>query len=156
LSSTKCSLCGAAVPLHSQCRDRFDLCMALEFKNFAAFGAVHHLTVPCYMLQHNAYSRIAWLEARKMIARFIREGITPAVIRKENRLMVDGGHRTWSINKVEKLSEFDAIIWSRSLADVRTDDPGTYCSDVRLWAGSILEDTESLILKLDALEYQRS
>jgi hypothetical protein len=108
------------------------------------------------MLQHNAYSRIAWLEARQMIARFIREGITPAAIRKENHLMVDGGHRTWSINKGEKLSEFDAIIWSRSLADVRMDDPGTYCSDVRLWAGSILEDTESLILKLDALEYQRS
>ncbi len=62
--------------------------------------------------------------------------------------MVDDGHRNWSITKGIKLAEFDTIVWSRTLADVRTDDPETYCSDVSLWAGSILEDTESLILKL--------
>jgi hypothetical protein len=45
--------------------------MALEYENPSAYGAVHHLTVACYMLQHNAYSRDVWLEARKMLAQFI-------------------------------------------------------------------------------------
>jgi len=140
----KCPQCGAEYTSDEGCRDRFDLCMALEYENPTAWGSVHHLTVACYMLQHNAYSREVWLEARKMLAQFIQGGITPSDVRKRNRSRFDSAHRAWSVTKGPKLAEFDAIVWSRTIADVRLDDPETYCSDVRLWAISVLRDTESL------------
>ncbi len=144
----KCPQCGGEFPSEEQCRDRFDLCMAMEFENPTAYGAVHHLTVACYMLQHNAYSRDVWLEVRKMIAQFTQEGGTPAEMRKQNRSRFDSGHRNWSVTKGAKLSEFDAIVWSRTIADVRLDNPETYCADVELWATSILANTQTLIQEL--------
>jgi len=123
--------------------------MALEYENPTAWGAVHHLTVACYMLQHNAYARQVWLEAREMLAQFIQGGVTPAAMRVRNRSRLDSGHRAWSVTKGAKLSEFDTIDWSRTIAGVRLDAPTTYCADVRLWAISILRDTETLMQKLD-------
>lgn len=146
--SQKCPQCGGEFPPDEQCRDRFDLCLAMEFENPTTYGAVHHLTVACYMLQHNAYSRDAWLEARKMIAQFTQEGITPAEMRKQNRSRFDSGQRTWRVPKGAKLSEFDAIVWSRTIADVRLDNPVIYCADVELWASSVLADTQILVQAL--------
>ncbi len=60
--------------------------MALEYENPIAWGAVHHLTVTCYMLQHNAYSGDVWLEARKMLAQFIQEGHFEAHLRRMRRV----------------------------------------------------------------------
>ena len=147
--SQNCPQCGAEFPSDEQCHDRFDLCLALEFENPTTLGAVHHLTVLCYMLQHNVYSRDVWLEARKMMAQFIQAGITPAEIWKQNRSRFDSGHRTWHVTKGAKLSEFDTIVWSRTIADVRLDNPETYCADVKLWAKSVLTDTKMLMQALN-------
>jgi hypothetical protein len=143
--SQKCPLCGGEFSSVEQCRERFDLCMALEYENPAAYGAVHHLSVPCYMLQHNAYSAEVWPEARNILARFIRDGMTPVQIRRQNRSRLDSRHRSWSITKGAKLPEFDSIVWTRTIADVRLDDPETYCKDVIVWAERVLADTEGLI-----------
>ena len=143
-----CPLCGAEFPSGEQCRDRFDLCLALEFENPAAFGSVHHLTVVCYMLQHNAYSRDAWLEGRKMLAQFVREEATPAEMRKQGRSKLNSQRRTGSVTRCEKLPNFEAITWSCTIADIRRDDPQTYCADVNLWARSVLRDTETLMQAL--------
>jgi hypothetical protein len=148
--SQQCPQCGAEFPSDEQCHGRFDLCLAMEFENPGTFGAAHFLTVACYMLQHNAYSRDAWLEAREMIAQFIQDGVTPTEMRKQNRSRLDSRHRRWSIIKGTELSEFDTIVWTRTIADVRLDDPETYCADVRLWAASILADTELLLRKIGA------
>ena len=145
--SLKCPLCGGKFISVEQCRERFDLCMAMEYENPAAYGAIHHLSVACYMLQHNAYSREGWLEARNMVARFIRDGMTPVHIRRQNRSRFDSGHRKWSVTKGAKLPEFDDIAWSHTIADVRLDNPENYCADVQIWAKSILADTKTLIQK---------
>ena len=147
--SQKCPQCGAEFPSDELCRDRFDLCLAREFENPTTFGAVHHLTVACYMLQHNAYSREVWLEARNMIAQFIRAGVTPAEKRQQNRPRFDSGRRVWSVTKGAKLSEFDTIAWSRTIASLRLDDPESYCAGVKLWATCILADTEPLMRALN-------
>jgi hypothetical protein len=139
----KCPLCGGEFPADEQCRDRFDLFLAVEFENPTTFGAVHHLTVPCYMLQHNGYSREGWLEARKMVTLFVEEAVTPAEMRKRNRARLNSRQRDWSITKGPKLAEFDMIAWSRTIADVRLDDPQTYCADVERWAESVLADAEA-------------
>jgi hypothetical protein len=143
--SLKCPLCGGEFTSVEQCRERFDLCMALEYENPAAYGAVHHLSVACYMLEHNAYSAEVWQEARNMLAGFIRDGITPEQVRRQNRSRFDSRHRSWSVTTGAKLPEFDSIVWSRTIADVRLDDPETYCKDVILWAEAVLADTESLV-----------
>jgi hypothetical protein len=96
------------------------------------------------MLQHNAYSREAWVEARKMVAQCIQDGVTPAEIREMNRSKFDRGRRKWSVTKGAKLAEFDTIVWSRTIADVRLDDPEVYCADVKLWAMSVLSDSQSV------------
>lgn len=147
--SWKCPQCGAEFLADERCRDRFDLCLAREFENPTTFGAVHHLTVACYMLQHNAYTRGAWLEARTMVAQFIREGITPAGMRRRNRPRFDSRRRPWSVTKGAKLPEFGAITWSRTIASVRLQDAETYCADVKLWAFSVLEDTGPLMQALN-------
>ncbi len=154
--SVKCLQCGAVIPQGGQCRDFFDLCLAYEYENPTTFVAVHHLTVACYMLQHNAYSRNAWLEAREMVAQFVQQDVVPADMRKQNRQRFAGGQRKWSITKGEKLSEFDTIIWSATIADIRLDSPEIYCADVRHWAISVLEDTATLIGKLNSESEQGS
>jgi len=144
----KCSWCGADLIDHEPCQQRFERCMAMEFENPATFGSVHHLTVTCYMLQHNAYTRHAWLEARKMIAQFIQEGIAPAELRMRNQTRLDGKQRNWSVTRGAKLVEFNEIAWTRTIADICLDNPDIYCVGVKLWAASVFADTEALIQKL--------
>jgi hypothetical protein len=140
-----CLKCDAELADGEDCRGRFDLCLALEYENPSAYGAVHHLTVTCYMLQHNAYSHQAWLEARTMLDWFVRQGVEPAEFRKQNRDHVDSGRRKWSITNGPRFPQFDRISWTRTIADVRLDNPDNYCADMRLWAASVLEDTEPWI-----------
>lgn len=139
-----CHQCGATYPTDESCQDRFYLCLALEYENPAAFGAVHHLTVTCFMLQHNAYARNGWLEARNILAQFVHSGVEPAQIRRQLHSQRNSRHRAWSVTKGTKLAELDTILWTRTIADVRFDDPAIYCADVTQWAMSILADTEPL------------
>jgi hypothetical protein len=120
------------------------LCLAKEFENPTTYGAVHHLTVACYMLQHNAYSRDGWLGTRHLLVQFIQEGKTPAEVRYENRHKLDSGPRKWRVTKGAKIST-DGLVWTHTIADVRLDNPDAYCADIELWAKSVLADTEKLV-----------
>lgn len=152
---TICQLCGANISAGESCRERFERCLALEYEHPDAFGAVHHLLVAGYMLQHNAYSREVWLEARRMLERFIQEGVLPTEVRAENRGRYNSKHRTWHVTRGPRLAEFDQITWSFTLLDVRLDDAEIYCADVRRWAVSILEDTAGLMHSLGRRSFQR-
>ena len=142
-----CPLCRAEYPSGESCQERFDLCLALEFENPGTYGAVHHLTVICYMLQHNRYSREGWQQSRALLAEFVDQGRMPDQVRREFRKPFDNKQRTWSFTQGDRLAEFGRIIWTRTIADLHTDDPVQYCTDVRDWAKSILADTEFLFLK---------
>ncbi len=148
--TTKCPECGAELAPGKDCEDFFNLCLAHEYENPVSYGRVHHLTVACYMLQHNAYSREGWLAARDLVAQSLQHGMTPAELLKEKRSSVDSGSRKWSITRGKKIPGFDRIVWTRTIAAVRLDDPETYCADVKLWAASVLADTESRIRELEA------
>ena len=137
-----CPQCGAIYPSGETCQEHFEACLALEYEHPQAYGSVHMLTVACYMLQHNLYSRRGWLETRQMVAQTIRLGTTSAEIRNEYQRKLDSGQRKWSVNKGEKLAEFDAIRWARTIADLRLDSPARYVADVKRWAECVLEDTE--------------
>lgn len=58
---TTCPLCGAVYPANETLLDRFHRCLVLEYEQPHAYGAVHHLLVLCYAVQHRGYSTEGWL-----------------------------------------------------------------------------------------------
>lgn len=132
--TTKCPQCGAPLASGETCRDRFDATQLKELEHPASYYTVHHLSIPCYMLQHNLYSRKGWLATRQLLQRFIHEDLTLAEARREMQSMLDGGQRAWSLTWGAKLSQVDDVVWTRTIADVRLDTAEHYCADVRAWA----------------------
>ena len=139
-----CAQCGAIFTTDETCQNRFNIAQIKEQEQ-PAYYAVHHLSVPCYMLQHNAYSREGWIEVRRLLAKFVYDGWTPAMARRRSRVNADSGHQTWSFTRGAKLPGVEDIAWSYTIADVRLDTAESYCADVRHWAESILADSEQLI-----------
>jgi hypothetical protein len=134
-----CPKCGAAFIAGETCQDRFTASQLKEIEQ-PVYYSVHHMSVPCYMLQHNAYSRRGWIEVYKLLIKFVREDWTPEMARRQNRVAADSGKRDWSFTKGEKLPGVEDILWQYTIADVRLDAAEHYCADVRRWAESILQD----------------
>ncbi len=140
-----CPHCGASDESGETCQDRFNAILFKELE-YSAYGAVHHLSVPCYMLQHNAYSREGWLMVRDLLFRFVYENVTPQMARREFRAGA-GTPKTHSITRGPKLPGVEDIRWTRTIADVKLDTAEHYTADVREWAKSILADSEALVRK---------
>lgn len=139
-----CPQCGGANPSGETCIDRF-YATQLQEQADPAFYAVHHLSVPCYYLQHNLYSRRGWLEVWSLLVKFVHEDWTPAMARRENRAKADSGKRDWSFTRGEKLMSVEKIRWTFSIMDVRFDTAEHYSADVIHWAETILADSEKLL-----------
>jgi hypothetical protein len=138
-----CPRCGATFASDETCQARFNTSQLKEVEQPSYF-AVHHLSVPCYMLQHNVYSREGWLAVSELLFQFIHRGLTPAMARQQNHMKFDSRYRTWSIIKGAKFPGVENIKWTYTIADVQLDTAETYCADVRRWAQSILENSEQL------------
>ena len=136
-----CPECGANGSL---CKERFDECLALEFSNMR-YGAVHHLTVSAYMLQHSSrLTRAGWLHERKLLSEFLVENKPPSFIRKQNRDLVDSGKRTFKFKSRDGKPVIQKSSWARTILDVHMGDPETYCTDITAWARSVLEEAETI------------
>ncbi len=139
-----CPECGAPEVL---CQTRFDEFLALEFTD-AGFGAIHHLTVTAYMIQHSSkLTREGWLHERELLREFLVENKPPAFIRKQNRDLVDSGKRKFKIKSRDGLPVIYKSSWTKTILDVRTENAEVYCADVSAWAMSVLEDAEGIILE---------
>jgi hypothetical protein len=148
--AAKCPQCGAILASDEACSDRFTTTQIKEVENPSTYYAVHYLSVPCYMLQHNAYSLAGWLAVRQLLYQFVYEGLTPAEARRQNRTTWDSGRRKWSLTRGTKLDQVGDIVWTRTIADVRFDTALHYCADVRDWAIAVLADTEALVQALSS------
>jgi len=132
-----CPECGAP-----DCEARFNECLALEFSN-AAYGAVHHLTVAAYMVQHSSkLTRAGWLHERSLLKEFLIENKPPAYIRKQNRDLVDSSKRNFKIKSTDGKSVINKTTWTKTILDIRMNDAKAYCEDVTAWTKSVLEDVE--------------
>jgi len=139
-----CPECGATETL---CKARFDEFLVLEFTD-AGYGAVHHLTVTAYMLQHSSQlTREGWLHERELLREFLIENMPPSFIRQQNKHLVDSGKRTFKIKSRDGQRVIQKSAWTRTILDVRTEDAETYCADVTAWARSVLEDVREIILE---------
>jgi len=136
-----CPECGASDNL---CQTRFDEFLILEFTD-AGYGAVHHLTVATYMLQHSSkLTREGWLFERDLLREFLVENKPPAFIRKQNKDLVDSGKRKFKIKSTTSLPVIDKTTWTKTILDVRMENAEGYCEDINAWARSVLEDVQGL------------
>ena len=138
-----CPECGA---LETLCKARFDEILVLEFTE-ACFGAVHHLTVAAYMLQHSSkLTREGWLHMRGLLHEFLVENIPPEFIRKQNRDLVDSGKRTFKIASRDGLPVINKSTWTKTILDARAENAEVYCADVTAWARSALGEAETIAI----------
>jgi hypothetical protein len=138
---TICPECGATA---NACEDRFNECLVLEFSD-AAYGAVHHLTVAAYMIQHSSkLTPEGWLYERNLLKEFLVENKPPAFVRKQNRDAVDSGIRAFKIKSKDGQPVIDKVVWKRTILDIRMENAENYCEDVTMWARSVLEEAGSL------------
>jgi hypothetical protein len=138
-----CLECGAPDNL---CQTRFDEFLILEFTD-AGYGAVHHLTVAAYMVQHSSkMTREGWLFERNLLREFLIENKPPAYIRKQNKDVVDSGKRKFKIRSKTGLPVIDKNTWKKTILDVRADNADVYCEDITAWARSVLEEAESIAM----------
>ena len=136
-----CPECGASEAL---CQTRFEEFLVLEFTD-AGYGAVHHLTVTAYMIQHSSkLTREGWLHERGLLHEFLVENKPPAFIRKQNKDLVDSGKRTFKIKSRDGKPVINKSSWTKTILDVRTENAEVYCADVTAWARSVLEESQGL------------
>ncbi len=136
-----CPECGAS---DSLCQARFDEFLVLEFTD-AGYGAVHHLTVATFMVQHSSkMTREGWLYERELLKEFLIENKTPQLVRKQMKDTVDSGKRKFKIKSTTGLPVINKTTWTKTILDVRVENAEDYCEDVTAWARSALEDVEGL------------
>jgi hypothetical protein len=138
---TTCPECGAS---ETSCKTRFDEFLALEFSD-AGHGAVHHLTVAAYMLQHSSkLTHEGWLHMRELLREFLVENKLPAFIRTQNKDLVDSGKRKFKIKSRDSVPIINKTTWTKTILGVRTENAEVYCEDVIAWAKSALEEAEAI------------
>jgi len=139
-----CPECGAPSGPEMTCEARYHACLAKEFSE-AGYGAVHHLTVAAYMLQHSSkLSLQGWLETRKILREFLIENKSPHEIGKQNKSRVSSGKRKWKIVANGGVAKINQAEWTRTILDVRLENAELYCEDVKAWAKAALLDAEKI------------
>ncbi len=139
-----CVECGAA---DRECASRFDECLVKEFEQ-PDYGRVHNLTVCSYMLQHSSkLSRAGWLYERDLLREFLLEGKAPEQVRKDRQVVLDSGRRAFSFKSKDGQPVIPGMHWSKTILDVRLDDPVAYCEDIIAWARATLADSENIAVE---------
>ena len=136
-----CPECGA---LDNLCQTLFDEFLVLEFTD-AGYGAVHHLTVATFMIQHSSkLTREGWMYERELLKEFLIENKPPQLVRKQMKDTVDSGKRKFKIKSTTGLPVIDKTTWTKTILDVRAENAEVYCEDINTWARFVLEDVQGL------------
>ena len=127
----------------------FDELLAHEHAFPAAFGAVHHLTVAAYSLQHpRGYSHDAIRMWRVMVGESLDGVSTPDDFLLRARMQFSGGVRVREPGS--QPPEGWPHRWPVTVADVvvpvgEAADAGGHIDRVRRWAGSIRETLDETV-----------
>ncbi len=141
--SSRCPECGAR---EGTCTARFEEFLAREFEN-PAYGAVHHLTVATYMLQHSSrLTREGWLYERQLLRDFLAYGKSPDLVRNQYGHLIDNGKRQFKIKSRDGLPLFPRAKWTLTILDVSSEDADRYVRDITAWAMATLADCEKMIV----------
>ncbi len=145
-----CPDCGAAIADDGSCRSLFEALIAHEYAFPTSFGAVHHLTVAAYYLQHpRGYSRAAIRGWHTIISESLDGSATPAEflrrararsregvrIRERGAAPPEGWPRGWPMTVA------DVVVPLRGIPDA-----DGHISRVRQWAACIRTTLDELAL----------
>lgn len=148
MESNTCPKCGAIYFNDLTCESVFNEFLALEFTN-PAYGAVHLLTVSCYMIQHGQYTdeALAWVEQR--LDDFLEKGIPIQRIREQAARTVSQDKRDWQVTRREGNPPQMIIPWSMTILDVAKQyhDAESYRKLVEQWARVTVKEMQPLIHK---------
>lgn len=146
-ASAACAECGAKLSAGESCQALFEAFLALEFSD-PAFGAVHFLTVACFMIQHGRYSdaALAWIE--RALCAHLEEGAAVEEIRRQAAQDARQDARTWKVPRQAGEPALPRRAWSMSIAEVAAQflgasgpaDPARYCALVEQWARATLAE----------------
>ncbi len=134
-----CPQCGAYARNGKTCREKYEEILAIEYESPTVFGAVHHITVMCYNLQHSdsfSAEAIAWMKSS--LHAIIEEGLSPMELRKRARKEFKGNVKVLRHAAQTEISR--KMNWSMTVLDIRTHEPEIYIEDIRAWAKSTLKD----------------
>jgi hypothetical protein len=138
-----CLDCGAP---DNTCETRFQEFLIKEFEE-AGYGAVHHLTVATYMLQHSSkLTSEGCFPLREVLREFLVENKPPAFIRKRNKDLVDSGKRKFKIKSKDGLPVIKKNTWTKTILDIRIENAEVYCEDVTMWARAVLDEAEAITI----------
>ena len=147
-----CPECGVPDDL---CQTHFDEFLVLEF-TVAGYGAVHHLTVATFMVQHSSrMTPEGWRYERDLLREFLVENKPPALIRKQIKDTVDSGKRRFRFKSNTGVPVIPKNTWRRTILDVRTENADVYCEDINTWARSVLEETRKNFRSLRTSEIRK-
>ncbi len=134
-----CPVCGAELPEGATCQSVFDEFLVLEFTD-PGYGAVHFLTVACFMIQHERYSdeSLRWLQPN--LRAYLDEGRTNEKLRQSARHTTNQPNRTWKVLCAADAAPLPKIAWAMTLADVagHFSDADAYGDLIRQWARTSL------------------
>lgn len=138
---TRCPECSADWGNGRTCRDHFDQMLAWEFEDPGGAGAVHHLTVLCYNLQHpSVYSPEGLRWAKSLLVDFVTHNLSLATARQRQSIDADSGTRTFKITGTpDSYGRYaHPVAWPITIGDVASGGLNGYGDRVRSWAASIL------------------
>lgn len=144
-----CPECGISLHNGKTCQDYFHQMLAWEYER-PGYGALHHLIVLCYHLQHpNLYSPDGLRGAITLIEDFLERGVSPVDARRQQRASVTSNNRTWKIKGTPNShGEYERPIqWTMTAQDVIENGLDNYLESVRMWARSVydaLKDSRNL------------
>lgn len=142
----RCPECNAVWQGELTCRAHFDQMLAWEFEDPGGAGAVHHLTVLCYNLQHPSVYSPEWLaKAKTFLIQMVVEGVSPQQIRKQNRQTFDSGKRTSKVTGTPEAhgAHANPANWTMTVGDVAAGGLDGYCERVQAWARSVYDDLKA-------------
>lgn len=145
-----CPDCGVALKGFASCQEIFDSLLALEFSS-PAYGAVHMLTVACYMIQHRRYSdeALAWIA--KSLRSHLEEDVPVDDIRLNMASDAAQDNRTWKVLRQADEQPLENIAWSVTVADVagQAATAQGYRSAIRRWAQATLREMQPWLAGLN-------
>jgi hypothetical protein len=136
-----CTECGATTHDGESCRDCFDALLAYENERPAAFGAVHHLTVACYFLQHpSGYGPNILLAWHELLDRSIKLGEPATVLQQRMGRRFSGSAKVRDANAAVPAGW--PCRWTVNVHDVLRPDErlpiDDYITRARTWATATL------------------
>jgi len=141
-----CPECGAIYHDELTCEEVFNQFLALEFSD-PRYGAVHFLTVACYMIQHGRYSDegLVWIAQR--LRDYLERGIPADQIARQAAKETGQGQRDWKVNRRPGDPPQKKVAWSMTIAEVveQYQDAEAYCAAITQWARITLQEMQPLV-----------